>query len=127
MIEGTNRYVANKVANFGANVFLVMRFPVITSIEQFVKLQRRNKNITEEDYEYVRENMRLAKNVGLEVRRNGKVKYLTQTIEDINVRGVTANIGEIDVEALVGQAVGRLVGDEMTEGTGRPPGPLPTV
>src|SRR5437016_3877811 len=112
MIEGTNRYVADKVANFGANVFLVMRFPVVTSIEQFVKLQRRNKNITSEDYEYVRQNMRLAKNVGLEVRRNGKVKYLTQTIEDINVRGVTANIGEIDVEE---PAVGRYIGEADNE------------
>src|SRR5438067_8604751 len=108
MIEGTNRYVADKVANFGANVFLVMRFPVVTSLEQFVKLQRRNKNITSEDYEYVRQNMRLAKNVGLEVRRNGKVKYLTQTIQDINVRGVTANIGEIDVEE---PARGRYIGE----------------
>jgi putative ABC transport system permease protein len=98
MVNGTNRYVADKIANFGANVFLVMRFPIITSQEMFVKLQRTNKNVTWEDYEYVRDNMTLAKNVGLEVRTNGKVKYLTETIEDINVRGVTANIGEMDVE-----------------------------
>ena len=42
MIEGTNRYVADRVANFGANVFLIMRFPIVTSREQFVKLERRN-------------------------------------------------------------------------------------
>ncbi len=98
MVEGTNQYVADKIANFGSNVFLVMRFPLTTSQEQFVKLQRTNKNVTWEDYEYVRDNMSLAKAVGLEVRRNGTVKYKTETIEDINVRGVTANIGEIDVE-----------------------------
>src|SRR5215813_12034514 len=98
MVKVTNRYVADKVANFGANVFLVQRFPIITSQEMFVKLQRTNKNVTWEDYEYVRDNMTLAKNVGLEVRTNGKVKYLTETIEDIDVRGVTANIGEMDVE-----------------------------
>ncbi len=98
MIKGANRYVSEKVANFGSNVFLVMRFPLITSQEQFVKLARTNKNITWEDYEYVRDNMRLAKAVGLEVRRNGKVKYKTESIEDINVRGVTANMGGIDTE-----------------------------
>jgi len=97
MVEGTNQYVADKIANFGANVFLVQRFPIITSTELFVKLQRTNKNITWEDFEYVRDNMTLAKNVGLEARTNGKVKYQTETIEDINVRGVTANIGEMDV------------------------------
>jgi putative ABC transport system permease protein len=83
-----------------------MRFPLITSQEQFVKLARTNKNITWEDFEYVRDNMRLAKAVGLEVRRNGKVKYKTESIEDIEVRGVTANMGGIDTEE---PAIGRYI------------------
>ena len=112
MINGTNRYVADRVANFGANVFLVMRFPIVTSREQFVKLERRNKNITWEDFEYVRDNMRLARAVGLEVRRPGKVKYRTETVEDVDVRGVTANIGEIDIEE---PAVGRYISDADNE------------
>jgi putative ABC transport system permease protein len=44
--------------------------------------------------------MTLAKAVGLEVRRNGVVKYKTETIEDINVRGVTANMADIDTEEI---------------------------
>src|SRR6202045_2409651 len=51
MIEGTNRYISTRVANFGANVFLVHQYPLITSLEEFVKLQRRNKKITWEDFE----------------------------------------------------------------------------
>src|SRR5262249_30561967 len=112
MVEGTNQYVADKIANFGANVFLVQRFPIITSQEMFVKMQRNNKNITWEDFEYVRDNMTLARNVGLEVRTNGKVKYKTETIEDINVRGVTANIGEMDVEE---PELGRYITDADNE------------
>jgi putative ABC transport system permease protein len=112
MVEGTNKYVADKVANFGSNVFLVMRFPIITSREMFVKLDRTNKNITWDDYEYVRDNMTLAKAVGLETRRNGTVKYKTETIEDINVRGVTANLGEMDVEEPV---LGRYITDADNE------------
>lgn len=98
MVKGANRYVAEKAANFGSNVFLVMRFPLITSAEQFVKLSRSNKNITWDDYEYVRDNMTLAQEVGLEVRHNGVAKYKTETIEDIDVRGVTANMVDIDTE-----------------------------
>src|SRR5215468_10399173 len=112
MIEGTNRYVADHVANFGANVFLVRRFPIVTSREQFAKLERRNKNVTWEDFEYVRDNMRLAKAVGLEVRRGGKVKYRTETVEDVEVRGVTANIGDMDVEE---PATGRYISDADNE------------
>lgn len=108
MVQGANKYVADKVANFGSNVFLVMRFPLITSAEQFVKLSRSNKNITWEDYEYVRDNMTYAEAVGLETRRNGTVKYKTESIEDVSVRGVTANMGGIDTEE---PAVGRYITD----------------
>ena len=65
MIKGANRYVSEKAANFGSNVFLVMRFPLITSQEAFVKLSRSNKDMTWDDFEYVRDNMKLAKAVGL--------------------------------------------------------------
>lgn len=112
LVEGTNKYVADKIANFGANAYLVMQYPIVTSQEVFVKLQRTNRKITWDDYEYVRDNMTLAKAVGLEVRRNGNVKYQAQTVEDINVRGVTANIGEIDVEE---PAVGRYITDPDNE------------
>lgn len=98
MVEGTNRYVADKVANFGSNVFLVEQFPLVTSQEAFVKLQRTNKKVTYDDYDYLRDNMTLAAAVGLEIHHNGTVKYKTQTVEDIQVRGVTANMGDIDVE-----------------------------
>ena len=112
MIEGTNRYISNRVANFGANVFLVHQFPIITSLEEFVKLQRRNKKITWEDFEYLRDTMTTAKAVGVEVRHNGKVKYGNESIDDINVRGVTANIGEMDVEE---PATGRYISDGDNE------------
>ena len=108
MIKGANRYVAEKAANFGSNVFLVMRFPLITSQEAFVKLSRSNKDITWDDFEYVRDNMKLAKAIGLEVRRNGVVKYKTESIQDINVRGVTANMIDIDTEEV---GTGRYVTD----------------
>jgi putative ABC transport system permease protein len=108
MVQGANTYVAEKVANFGSNVFLVMRFPLITSAEQFVKLSRTNKNITWDEYEYVRDNMTLADSVGLEVRRLGTAKYKTETIEDIDVRGVTANMGGIDTEE---PEIGRYITD----------------
>src|ERR1700755_287252 len=46
MVQGANKYVSEKAANFGSNVFLVARFPLITSAEEFVRLSRTNKNVT---------------------------------------------------------------------------------
>lgn len=105
LIEGVNRYIANRVANMGSNVFLVMRFGLINNQQDFIKASRRNRKITWEDYEALRDGMKLAKNVGLEIRTNGRVRgngeYGSATAEDVNVRGVTANIGEMDVEEVM--------------------------
>jgi putative ABC transport system permease protein len=108
LVEGTNKYVADKIANFGANVYLVLQYPIVTSREAFVKLERTNKKITWEDYEYLRDNMTLAAAVGLQGNRSGKVKYNAESIEGVEVRGVTANMGDIDVEE---PAFGRYISD----------------
>jgi hypothetical protein len=42
VIAGTNRYIADRVANLGSNVFLVIQFPIITNQEDFFKAARRN-------------------------------------------------------------------------------------
>jgi putative ABC transport system permease protein len=106
MVQGANKYVAEKAANFGSNVFVVRRYPLITSLGQLVKLTRSNKMVTWDDYEFLRDNMRLATDVGLQGDRNGKVKYKTESIEDVDVRGVTANMGSIAVEE---PAIGRYI------------------
>lgn len=108
LIEGTNRYIADRVANLGSNVFLVLRFPIITQVEEFVKATRRNKDITWEDYESLRDNLTLPRKVGVETRALGTVRTATLSLEDISIRGVTASIGEMDVQE---PAAGRYISD----------------
>ena len=96
LISGVNRYIADRVANLGSNVFLLTRFPLITDVEEYVKANRRNKKVTWDDYEALRENLKLPLRVGVELRANGKVRRGTEGITDVNIRGVTANMGDID-------------------------------
>jgi putative ABC transport system permease protein len=96
LISGVNRYIAERVANLGSNVFLLTRLPLITDMEEYVKANRRNKKITWDDYEALRENMKLPSRVGVELRVGGKVRVGSQGINDTNIRGVTANMGEMD-------------------------------
>jgi len=98
VIAGADHYIQDRVANLGSNVFLVMRFPIITNQEDFLKAMRRNRNITWDDFQALHDGMRLPKAVGLEVRTTGKVRLGAQTMDDINIRGVTANIADMDVE-----------------------------
>ncbi len=108
LIEGMNQYIADHVANMGVNVFLVNRFPIITSLEEYVKAQRRNRKMTWDDYEFLRDNMKQAKAVGVQVNNLGKVRYNTESLEDVEIRGVTANISQMDVEE---PATGRYISD----------------
>src|SRR5207237_10830238 len=64
LIEGTNQYIANTVANMGSNVFLVQQFPLITDAEQFIKARRRNKRITCDDFEPMRAGIKLCEAEG---------------------------------------------------------------
>ncbi len=111
-INGTNLYIQDRVANMGANVFLLNRFGVITNAEEFTKAMRRNRNITWEDYEDLRDNLKLPQAIGVEVRTNGKVRYGNETVDDTGVRGVTANIADMDVEETV---AGRYITDGDNE------------
>lgn len=98
VISGANLYIQNRVANLGSNVFLVSRFPIITNQQDFFKAMHRNRIISWDDFEALRDNMKLPKAVGLEARTNGKVRLGTETMDDVNIRGVTANIADMDVE-----------------------------
>jgi putative ABC transport system permease protein len=112
LIAGTNRYVAERVATLGTNVFQVTRFPLITNAAQFVKAVRRNKIITWEDYEYLRDHLTLPLRVGVQSGTGGRISSGTVSLDQIAVRGVTANMGEM---ALVEPASGRYIVDSDNE------------
>jgi putative ABC transport system permease protein len=97
LISGVNQYIADRVANLGSNVFLLTRFPLITDVEEYVKANRRNKKVTWDDYEALRADLKLPLRVGVELRTGGKVRAGSQAIDDTNIRGVTANMGDIDI------------------------------
>src|SRR5438309_2103120 len=96
LISGVNKYIADRVANLGSNVFLLTRFPLITDVEEYVKANRRNKKVTWDDYEALGANMKLPLRVGVEFRIDAKVRAGSLSLNDTNIRGVTANMGDID-------------------------------
>src|SRR5262249_23611063 len=69
VIAGLNLYVAERVANLGANVFIVDRFGIITSRDAFIKAQKRPL-LTLDDYQRLRDNMKIARSVAAEEDRN---------------------------------------------------------
>ena len=100
LISGVNQYIANKVANLGSNAFTVMRFPIITEMEDLVKAMRRNKLVTWDDYEALRDNLKLPARVGAEIWTSGKSRVGSLTIQDTSIRGVTASMADISAQEM---------------------------
>lgn len=97
LISGVNQYIADRVANMGSNVFLLTRFPIITDVDEFVKANRRNKKVTWDDYEALRDSLKLPQRVGVELRVDGKSRVGSRELDDTSIRGVTANMVDIDI------------------------------
>ena len=108
LISGMNQYFAERVANLGSNVFIINKLGIISDSEAFVKAVRRNRDISWDDFEALRDGLKLPKNVGVQVGTTGKVRSEKQNLDDVAIRGVTANLGEMDIEEA---ATGRYISD----------------
>src|SRR6204780_2342796 len=102
-VSGINDYVAQKIFNLGADVFLIFKVsPAVTNVDRCLEGEKR-KDLTMEDYQAVAEACRhcvlVAASTGNE---SGHVKHNGQEISDTLVRGVTpgmATILDIDLSA----------------------------
>jgi putative ABC transport system permease protein len=95
IVNGLNSYIAERVANFGANTFYIHRYGIITNAKDFLEARRKNRKITLEDYEYVRDRLTLAEEVGALDITIGDVRARNEEMEDVQIRGVTANMVKI--------------------------------
>ncbi|MDP9267378.1 MAG: ABC transporter permease [Acidobacteriota bacterium] len=104
-VNGINSYVAEKVFNLGADVFIVSKMPnVITNIDQLTEGQKR-KDITLEDYRAVLEGCRHCSYIGASVNNsNGHIRYGEQSSSDTGVRGWTPSMASIyDLDVVEGR------------------------
>ena len=112
VIEGANKYIADKIADMGSNTLSLDKFGIITSFEEFLEANRRNKDLTLSDVQYLRERLTLASFVGASGNTSTEVKYSNETMARINVRGVTASMSNIDT---VQPEFGRYISDMEEE------------
>ena len=100
LIAGFNRYVDEKIAGIGAKSFTVQRFNPLEDFKDtdtIAAAQRRNKEITLEDYDYLKERASLIDKIGARARVTpSEVKRSDQVLEDVFVSGATANCVDIE-------------------------------
>ena len=94
-VSGINDYVAKKIFNLGADVFIVSKMSAVeTNVDRFLEAEKR-KNLDMEDFQAVADACRHCEYVGAQMQTSGKVKRNEQSIEDTNVQGITPAIATI--------------------------------
>lgn len=99
LIQGFNRYVDEKIAGIGAKSFGVRRFSFedFRSTDSIAEAQRRNKDITFDDMDFLRERATLIDLLGAKAQGSpSTVKRGNETMENVGVDGATANIVDIE-------------------------------
>jgi putative ABC transport system permease protein len=120
LIQGFNTYVDEKIAGIGAKSFTVQRFNPFEDFKDtdtIAAAQRRNKDLTLEDYEYLKERATLIGRIGAKARSTpSEVKRGGEVLEDVFVSGATPNIADIENRDV---ADGRYISDPENDAAQR--------
>ena len=120
LIAGFNRYVDEKIAGIGAKSFTVQRFNPLEDFKDtdtIAAAQRRNKDLTMDDYDYLKARATLIDKIGARARGTpSEVKRGNEVLEDVFVSGATANCVDIENRDV---AEGRFIAEPENEGAAR--------
>jgi putative ABC transport system permease protein len=120
LIQGFNVYIDEKIAGIGAKSFSIQRFNPFEDFKDtdtIAAAQRRNKELTLDDYEYLKEKATLINKIGAKARGTPtQIKRGDQLLEDVFVIGATANTADIDNRNI---EFGRFFSDVEADGSAR--------
>jgi putative ABC transport system permease protein len=103
LIQGFNKYIDEKIAGIGSKSFSIQRFSFedFKNIDTIAAAQRRNKELTLEDLEFLKERAALIDKIGAKARpQRSQVKRDTKIVDEVPVDGampVMADIDNVDV------------------------------
>ena len=86
-VDGLNTYVAERIFNLGADVFIATKAPVvITNMDDWLKAEKR-RDLTMEDFRAVEEACTACRWVGATLRRQGEAVFGNNSLKDAFVAG----------------------------------------
>jgi putative ABC transport system permease protein len=103
-ISGLNSYVVTQISKvLGVNHFMIARMAHVGSRteEEWEAMNRRNKRLEWEDYDWLKEQCTSCKEVGAQLETRIDLKHDGQELFGTEVAGVTANMGEIEDKTIV--------------------------
>lgn len=107
VLQGFNAYIDEKIAGIGSNTFTIQRFNFddFKDSDTIAEAQRRNKELTLDDLEYIRARMQMISAIGAKAGGNGRtIRAGSNSMEGVTVDGAEPIIGEIEkIDVLKGR------------------------
>ena len=99
VIHGMDVYIAESATTMGTEGFRVLRFAFVGNFDpkKFLEYQRKNPNLSPEEFDAIKNNLTHIKELGTTAGRGGKVSYDGDQV-DIGVNGVTLRLKVKDVK-----------------------------
>ena len=94
VISGLNVFVRDKLFGLAPDVFVVTKFGIITSREEFLDALKR-PDIEWDDFERLRTELRKAEQVGAQLGGTGAVKFRDHRFSGVRLNGTTANYADL--------------------------------
>jgi putative ABC transport system permease protein len=106
MIHGMDLYIANTITSMGSDGFRVVKIAMVGNFnpKKFMELQKKNPELSPTEFDYLKEHVTLARELGMAAGRNVTVSFGAQTLSNISLTGGTANWGDLsDTEVANGR------------------------
>ena len=111
IVNGMNLYIATKIANLGTNTFVLSQFKWAQGYEAYLQAMRRNRPITLEEYEDLRDTL-----IGYEAisalaqpQDQPEARFEGRSIDEVTLSGITASHAYIGREKV---AEGRYISEQ---------------
>lgn len=98
VIHGMDIYIATQVSDMGADGFRIRRVVMIgeNDPKKFLLLQKRNPEMNRAEFDFLKANAKLIRELGMEAGGGVTVKRGNQTSEGVGLSGVTSNMAVIN-------------------------------
>lgn len=95
IIHGMDVYIATHISNMGADGFNIMRMAFIGNFnpKKFLEMQKRNPQLSPDEFEFLRSHATLVREIGMQASRPATATFGTQSLTGITLNGGSANWG----------------------------------
>jgi putative ABC transport system permease protein len=107
-INGMNLYIADKLSDMGSDGFRVVRIAFIGNWDpkKFLEMQRRNPQLKPEEYQFIKENTTMLRDIGMEAGQPVTVTFQGLSMTGVDLEGITDNVPAIsNIQVAFGRTI----------------------